>query len=112
MTIQAVVVIALTMSVCPASAQMPMDPPWNPAHISGLPTDIRYSVLAMCASMPHAAHYFATYLRDQVTLHFEYFHCDKAAKSYCDGTRCLHQVYKLTAGRYRLVKSVFGSTND
>ena len=95
-----------------AAAQAIKDPPWNPDHIAHLPPEVRNAALAMCPQVPNAGHYFATYFHDQINLHFEYFHCETARSSYCNGSQCLHQVYKLTAGHYRLAKSFFGSRND
>jgi hypothetical protein len=44
-------------------------------------------------------------------LHFDKFHCEQGP-TFCTTAGCLHQVYALTAGRYRLVKSFYGSAND
>jgi hypothetical protein len=93
-------------------AQTTKDPPWNPHHIDHLPAEVRRAVLAMCSQTPSAGHYFGTYFHDQINLHFEHFHCESARGSFCNGSQCLHQVYKLTAGHYRLVKSFYGSRND
>jgi len=53
-----------------------------------------------------------TYFHDQINLHFENFHCGTAGNNFCNGSQCLHQVYKLTGGHYRLAKSFYGSGND
>ena len=98
--------------VCGADAQIIKDPPWNPDHINHLPVEVRNAVLAMCPATPDAGHYFATYSRDQINLHFEHFHCENAKSSFCNGTQCLHQAYKLSAGRYHLAKSFYASRND
>jgi hypothetical protein len=96
-----------------ADAQIAKDPPWNPDHINRLPVEIRNAVLAMCPATPDAGHYFATNSRrDQINLHFEHFHCENARSSFCNGTQCLHRVYKLTAGHYHLAKSFYASRND
>ena len=95
-----------------ADAQIVKDPPWNPEHINRLPAEIRHAVLAMCSATPDAGHYFATYSRDQVNLHFEYFHCESARSGLCNGTQCLRQVYRLTGGHYHLAKSFYASRND
>jgi hypothetical protein len=95
-----------------ANAQHIKDPPWNPEHINHLPAEVRTAVLAMCPKAPDAGHYFATYFHDQINLHFEHFHCEGAKASFCNGSQCLHQVYKLTGGHYRLAKSFYGSGND
>ncbi len=96
-----------------ALAQPVKDPPWNPAHINGLPAEVRTVVLAMCPTTPNAGHYFATYSHNsqQLNLHFEHFHCEQG-KSFCDGSACLHQMYALTAGRYRLARTFYGAAND
>lgn len=92
-----------------AKAQIAADPPWNPHHIDQLPAEIRSAVLAKCPKAS-AGHYFATYYRDEVHLHFEHFHCTDV--SFCDVSGCLHQTYKPTRGHYRLLKSFRGSAND
>jgi hypothetical protein len=47
---------------------------------------------------------------DEIHLHYERLHCDTA--SFCNGTQCLHQVYKLSRGHYRLDQSFYSSRND
>jgi hypothetical protein len=96
-----------------AVAQIVKDPPWNPDHIDHLPTEVRRAVLAMCGKPPSAGHYFATYSQNsrQINLHFEKFHCEQGP-AFCTAAGCLHQVYALGAGHYRLVKSFYGSAND
>jgi hypothetical protein len=76
-----------------ASAQLNSDPLRNPAHINGLPADVRIAVRAMCRQAPSAGHYFATYNHDQVNLHSEHFHCN--GQSFCSASKCLHQTYRL-----------------
>jgi hypothetical protein len=93
-----------------ADAQHIKDPPWNPEHIDHLPPDVLSAVMAKCPQRPNAGHYFATYFRDEIHLHYEHLHCDTA--SFCNGSQCLHQVYKLADGHYRLAKSFYGSGND
>jgi hypothetical protein len=93
-------------------AQRPKDPPWNPEHITQLPAEVRNAVVAMCPQTPSAGHYFATYFHDQIKLHFEHFHCEKAGGSFRNDSQYLHQVYKLTSGHYRLAKSFYGAGND
>src|SRR6202171_5213207 len=93
-------VLAILVSACPAAAQKIHDPPWNPEHIDHLPPEVRRAVFAMCATPPSAGHYFATYGPNRVTLHFEHFHCGQMSGVYCKGSQCLHQVYRLSGGRY------------
>jgi hypothetical protein len=109
--IMAFVAIVL-FGVTGASGQRVKDDPWNPEHINHLPAEVRNAVLAMCPTRPDAGHYFGTYFHDQINLHFEHFHCEGSAASFCNGSLCLHQVYKLTGGHYRLAKSFYGSGND
>jgi hypothetical protein len=85
-----------------ADAQIIKDPPWNPEHIDHLPPDVRNAVIAKCPQKPNAGHYFATYFQDEIHLHYEHLHCDAA--SFCNGSQCLHQVYKLSGGHYRLLR--------
>jgi hypothetical protein len=40
----------------------------------------------MCPETPSAGHYFVTYFHDQINLHFEYFNCEKARGSFCNGS--------------------------
>jgi hypothetical protein len=105
---------AITVIIASANvgAQKIKDPPWNPDHVDHLPVEVPSAVLAMCPHMPSAGHYFATYSHNQINLHIERFHCENARSSLCKGSQCLHQVYKLTAGHYRLAKSFYGSRND
>jgi hypothetical protein len=97
-------------SIAIVQAQVPKDPPWNPKHIDHLPSDVRSAVMAKCPQKPSAAHYFATYFHDEIHLHYEHLHCDAA--SFCNGSLCLHQVYKLSSGHYHLAKSFYGAGND
>jgi len=93
-----------------ALAQYAKDDPLNAEHIDHLPKEVRAAVLAMCPTRPSAGHYFATCFHDQINLQFEYFHC--GASSRCNGSQCLHQVYMLTGGHYRLAKGFYGTGND
>jgi hypothetical protein len=102
--------IVLITSGANVGAQRIKDPPWNPDHLAHLPAEVRNAVLAMCPQPPSAGHYFATYFHDQINLHFEHLNC--ARSNFCNGSQCLHRVYKLAAGHYRLAKSFYGSGND
>ena len=93
-----------------AGAQLLKDPPWNTEHIDHLPSDVRSAVVAKCSPRPNAGHYFATYFHDEIHLHYEHLHCDTV--SFCNASQCLHQVYKMSGGHYRLAKSFYGSGND
>jgi len=88
------------------------DLPWDPDRINRLPPEVRSAVLAMCATKPTAAHYFATHYQDRITLHFEHFHCPTGQRSFCNDSLCLHKTYKLTAGHYEPVNSFYGPRND
>ncbi len=95
-----------------ASGQSVKDDPWSPARINNLPAEVRTAVLAKCPTAPTAGHYFATYFHDQINLHFDLFHCEDSKVRFCKASRCLQQVYKFTAGHYRLAKSFYSSGND
>jgi hypothetical protein len=113
MRIPIVVLVAIVLfGVTGASGQPAKDDPWNAEHINHLPAEVRAAVLAKCPTVPAAGHYFVTYFHEQINLQFENFHCGTAGSIFCNGSQCLHQVYKLTGGRYRLVKSFYGSGND
>ena len=107
-----VLLIAVGSLVLPASAsaQVLKDPPWNLEHIDHLPSEVRSAVVAKCSPRPNAGHYFATYFHDEIHLHYEHLHCDTV--SFCTASQCLHQVYKMSGGHYRLAKSFYGSGND
>lgn len=86
---------------------------WNPEHINQLPTDIQNAIGRMCVKSPRAEHYFAIYFENSrlIVLHFEHFRCGDQ-RALCTQTGCLHQIYISTGGRYRLMKSYYGSEND
>jgi hypothetical protein len=86
------------------------DHPWNPEHINQLPAEVRKNISHLCGPSLRAAHYFATYSENSrfLNLHFEHSQCQKV----CTQMGCLHQVYALTNGRYRLLKSYYGPEND
>jgi hypothetical protein len=94
-------------------SQVGHDPPWNSEHIDRLPPEVRNAVIRMCGHPPRAGHYFATYFDNSrlIKLHFEHLHCDEQA-TFCRGASCLHQEYVFAGGRYRLLKSYYGSNHD
>lgn len=94
------------------ASQVGHDDPWNVDHIDSLPPVVRNAVMHMCAD-PRAGHYFATYFDNSrlIKLHYEHLHCDERA-TFCSGGSCLHQEYIATGGRYRLLRSYYGSKND
>ena len=94
------------------ASQTSHDPPWNSEHISRLPEKIRQALIRLCGDSALAAHYFATYSDNSrlINLHFEHFHC--RAQAFCTQAGCLHQVYFLSGGRYRLLRSYYGPGND
>jgi hypothetical protein len=87
--------------------------PWNPAHLSNLPPDIRAEALkwnAACGGSIAAAQQFALYLTvpgaQFVALHYDDFRCRNKAVQ-CDSSGCLHEVYVATnGGHYRRVLRV------
>ena len=96
-----------------ARGGMGAEDPWNPEHIRQLPTEVRDAVMRMCAHVPRAEHYFATYFQNSrlIKLHFENFRCEGGAP-FCNQSGCLHQEYILSGGHYRLLKSFYGPRDD
>jgi hypothetical protein len=91
---------------------MPVDPPWNPAHIKELPSAIKQQISRLCGSTPAAQHYFALYRKDQITMHYELLSCERPLIQLCHGSKCLHQVFREVGGSYRLIHSFYGASND
>lgn len=88
------------------------DHPWNAEHIDRLPLEVRNAISRLCGPSLRAAHYFATYSENSrfLNLHFEHSQCH--SQKVCTQAGCLHQVYVLSGGRYRLLKSYYGPGND
>ena len=88
------------------------DHPWNAEHIDHLPLEVRNAISRLCGPSSRAAHYFATYSANSrfLNLHFEHSRCP--SQKVCTEVGCLHQVYVLSGGRYRLLKSYYGPGND
>ncbi len=86
--------------------------PYHGHHVGELPTEVRNAVISVCGTSARATHYFTTYrLNPQtITLHFEHSRCGVA--DVCNKAGCLHQVYGLTGGRYRLLKSYHSLERD
>lgn len=83
--------------------------PWNPAHLTNLPPEIRVQAKkweAACGAPIAAAQRFALYLTTPgtqfVALHFDDFQCRNKGVV-CDVSGCLHEVYVAVRGRYRKV---------
>lgn len=89
-----------------------MEDRYNPQHIDNLPPEIRSSILHRCSD-PKALHPFASYSDDarRIELHFEHFVCDGDG-SYCTSSGCLHQVWILVHGHYRLKQSFYAPAGD
>lgn len=89
---------------------------WAPAHIDGLPQEVRQSLVRFrqVCGPPAAEHYFALYLEGGetrqkfITLHYEHFRCNRR-ELVCPQGGCLHQVFASDGGRYRLILSVQAS---
>jgi hypothetical protein len=88
------------------------DHPWNPEHINQLPAEVRKAISYLCGPSLRAAHYFATYSENSRFLNLHFEHSRRQSQKVCTQTGCLHQVYALTNGRYRLLKSYYGPGND
>lgn len=79
---------------------------YNPQHIQSLPPEVRASILRQCGD-PKALHEFAVYSNhDRIVLHYEHFYC-QGRDSFCNASGCLHQVYVLSNGHYRLQRSYY-----
>ena len=79
---------------------------YNPQHILELPLEIRASIEHEC-SVPRALHDFAAYFdHNRIVLHYEHFYC-QGHDVFCKASGCLHQVYVLSGGRYRLQRSYY-----
>jgi hypothetical protein len=88
------------------------DERWNPQHIEGLPAEVRSAVARVCGRA-RAEHQFASYFQNShvIVLHFGHAHCgDRGAL--CTQSGCLHQMYLLKDGLYRLVRSYYGPEED
>lgn len=86
--------------------------PWNPAHLSNLPSDLRVQAKkweAACGAPIAAAQGFALYLTAPgvqfAALHFDDFQCRNKI-AVCDASGCLHEVFVANRGRYRKVLTV------
>ena len=79
---------------------------YDPQHFESLPPEIRGALTRLC-STPRAMHVFAEYSDGErtITLHFERFYCD--GREFCNSAGCLHQVYVLNEGHYRLERSYY-----
>jgi len=85
---------------------------YNPQHIDGLPPEIRNAIYHKC-STPRALHDFASYSENmhRIVLHFEHFYCDER-NALCNPSGCLHLVYFLSGGHYRLIGSYYAPAGD
>lgn len=89
---------------------------YNPQHIDSLPPEIRSAILRRC-NEPMALHPFASYsdAAKRIELHFEHFVCGgkgSGARAYCGPSGCLHQVWVLVGGHYRLLRSFYTPAGD
>jgi hypothetical protein len=110
------VLLSFVGHVSPTAArgsQVAADPPWNSEHIAQLPEEIRKALIRLCGESAQAAHYFATYSQNSklINLHFEHFQC-QTNNVLCTQAGCLHQVYILRGGHYRLLRSYYGPRDD
>jgi hypothetical protein len=85
---------------------------YNPQHIENLPSEIRNAIIHRC-NTPRALHTFASYSENlhRIVLHFEHFYCDER-NALCNASGCLHQVYFLAGGHYRLIRSYYAPAGD
>jgi hypothetical protein len=89
-----------------------LDPPLNPQHINGLPSEVRSALAHKCRGA-QAQHQFAVYSQNSraLVLHFEHLHCSDPG-AFCRQAGCLHQVYVSADGRYRLLRSYYAPKGD
>ena len=89
-----------------------MEDLYNPQHIDNLPPEIRTTIHRRCKN-PKALHPFAAYSDGsrKIALHFEHFLCEGGG-SYCRPSGCLHQVWVLERGQYRLIQSFYAPAGD
>lgn len=93
---------------------IPADDPLNPAHVAGLPAEVRSHIESMardCGSPVTALHTFSRYMQQGqsrfIALHFDEARCAKPT-ALCRPTGCLHQVYASTDNHpYQLVLSTY-----
>jgi hypothetical protein len=80
---------------------------YDPAHLNRLPPEVRETVFRECGTA-RAMHPFAEYKDNLQTLvlHYEHFYCS-TGDTHCGRSGCLHRVYGLSNGHYRLLKSYY-----
>jgi len=80
---------------------------YNSQHIDSLPPEIRGLIARECYD-PRALHNFAAYSEGDrtIVLHYEHFYC-QGHDVFCKASGCLHQVYVLSGGHYRLKRSYY-----
>ena len=80
---------------------------YDPEHLNRLPPEVSATVFRQCGTA-RAIHPFAQY-RDNLqtlVLHYEHFYCSTGG-TYCGPSGCLHQIYGVSNGHYRLMKSYY-----
>jgi hypothetical protein len=103
----AVVIILLSGAAALARGTLHSEDRYNPEHISELPPEVRALIQRECAD-PRALHTFADYSDPRkIVLHYEHFYC-QGHDVFCPAAECLHQVFVLTSGHYRLVQTYYG----
>jgi len=83
---------------------------YDPQHFESLPAEIRSVITRLCSgSEPRAMHIFAEYSEgaQTVTLHYERLYCVGRDISFCKPDGCLHQLFVLSGGHYRLERSYY-----
>src|SRR3954447_6986774 len=81
-----------------------------PDYLAMLPANVRKIVMARCSGSAHPHQYFATYFHNsaELDLHYDRLSCD-GPSGLCTATACLHEIYVLQGGRYRLSRSYYDS---
>jgi hypothetical protein len=84
---------------------------YDPQHFESLPPEIRSVIAGLCSGgEPRAMHIFAEYSQGEqiITLHYERLYCVGRDVDFCKPNGCLHQVFRLSGGHYRLERSYYG----
>lgn len=111
MRTQALLTLSLLIAACPMAqaASINKDDPWNPQHISNLPTEVRSYISSICKGPPKAQHDFATYnpQEHRWRINIEYLRCDGLAHNYRKGRECLNIDFVQAGTGYRMASKSY-----
>lgn len=82
----------------------------HPDYLAMLPANLQKIVMARCSGSAHPHQYFATYFHNsaELDLHYDRLSCD-GPNRFCTAAACLHEIYALHGGGYRLSRSYYDS---